>query len=100
MNCEPRGHADRVGAALKRTHTRGKTPRLEPIVGADPTKERTSRRLEHAPHVLVKTDIDLINAKPEAPVGTRVVLEDANRPVVRGVVADDEFEIGEVLRQD
>ena len=44
MDREQRGDADRVGAALKRTHTGGKAPRLQPIVGADPTKERASTR--------------------------------------------------------
>ena len=100
VDCEPRGHADGVGAALKCTHTRGKAPRLQPIVGADPAKERAARGLEHAPHVLVRTDVDLIDAQPDAPVGTRVILEHLDRSVIRGVVADDELEIGEVLRQD
>ena len=100
VDCEPRGHADGVGAALKCAHTRGKAPRLQPIVGADPAKERAARGLEHAPHVLVRTDVDLIDTQPDAPVGTRVFLEHPDRSVIRGVVADDEFEIGEVLRQD
>ena len=94
---EPRGHTDRIGAALKCAHTRGKAPWLQPIVGADPAKECAARHLEHTVHVLVRTDIDLIDAQPDAPVGTRVVLERLDRPIIRDVVADDEFEIGEVL---
>ena len=100
VDCEPRGHADRVGTALKGTHTRGKAPRLQPIVGTDPAKERAPRGFEHAPHILVKTDVDRIDAQPDAPVGMRIVLECPDRPVIRGVVADDKLEIGEILRQD
>ena len=97
---EPRGHADRVGVALKCSHARRKTPWLQPIVGADPAKERAARAIEHAVHVLVRTDIDLIDAQPDAPVGARVILDHLHRPVIRGIVADDEFEISEILRQD
>ena len=97
---EPRGHADRVGAALKCPHARGKTPRLQPIVGTDPAKQRATRALEHALHVLVRTDVDLIGAQPDARVGMRVIARDLDRPVIRDVVADDELEIGEVLRKD
>ena len=100
VDCEPRGHTDGVWVVFKCAHTCGQAPRLQPIVGADPAKERAARGLEHAPHVLVRTDVDLIGAQPDAPVGTRVIVEHLDRSVIRGVVADNELEIGEVLRQD
>ena len=100
MDCKPCGYADCIGAALKCTHTRGKTPRLQPIIGADPAKERASGGLEYASHVFVNTDVDLIEAQPDTPVSSRVILEQPDCAVIRSVVANDKLEIGEVLRQD
>ena len=33
-------------------------------------------------------------------VGAREIVEHPHRSVIRGIVADDQFKIGEVLRQD
>src|SRR5262245_45225434 len=90
----------RAGVGLKRTNASGKATRFQPIIGADPAKQRPSRRVEHAPHVLVQTDVGLIDIYPETPVGTRIFLEHSDCSVIRGAIADDEFEIGEVLRED
>ena len=73
---------------------------LEPIVGADPAEERATRGFEHLSHVLVGADVDLIDAQGYAAVVARVALEHPDGPVIRRVVADDEFEIGEILRED
>ena len=81
-------------------YTGREAPRLEPVVGTDPAEQRTTGRLEHAQHVLVQADVGLIAGQCYAAVGAGVVLKRLEGPVIRRVVADDELEIGELLRQD